>query len=262
MDEAGLSARLDIATTLAREGGRCALDFFRGDRLHVRMKGRYDPVTAADLAVDELIQAGIRNTFARDGILSEETGGSGADIMWVIDPIDGTQNFSRGIARFAVSIAVCENGRPVCGVVYDPAADELFSTRVGGGAFLNGAAIRASATTAPQEALVEAGYSAKFGYKPYHAMTGRLHEAGFGVRQGGSAALGLAEVACGRIDGYCEIHLESWDVAAASLLVSEAGGVVSDFFASDGLRRGGPIIAAAGNLWEQLSVAAELPERS
>ena len=259
MNGTELEARLAVATALAQEGGRCALDFFRGSGLDVRLKGRNDPVTATDLAVDRLIQAGIREAFARDGILSEETGGNDADIMWVIDPIDGTQNFSRGIARFAVSIAVCENGRPVCGVVYDPVADELFCARAGGGAFLNGSAIAASAAAGPQEALVEAGYSAKFGWEPYHAMTGRLLAAGFDVRQAGSAALGLAEVACGRIDGYCEGHLESWDVAAAGLLVSEAGGIVSDFFAGDGMRRGGPIVASASGLWNDLSAASALP---
>ncbi len=258
MDTADLEARLDIAAALAREAGRCALGFFRGDGLRIRLKGRDDPVTAADLAADDLIRAGIRRAFARDGILSEETGGNDADIMWVVDPIDGTHNFSRGIARFAVSIAVCENGRPVCGVVYDPAADELFSARVGGGAFLNGRAIAASAAAAPTETLVEAGYSAKFGWQAYHAMTGRLLEAGFGVRQAGSAALGLAEVACGRIDGYCEERLESWDVAAASLLVSEAGGGVNDFFAGDGLRRGGPIVAGAAGIWNELAAASAL----
>jgi len=262
MDSAELGARLELATTLARQGGQCARTFFRDDRLDIRLKGPSDPVTAADLAVDRLIRAGIRKTFARDGILSEETGGDTADILWVIDPIDGTQNFSRGIARFAVSIAVCEAGKPVCGVVYDPIAEELFCARLGGGAFLNDVAVRTSAATTPQDALVEAGYSAKFGHGSYHAMTGRLLEAGFGVRQVGSAALGLAEVACGRIDGYCESHLESWDVAAASLLVSEAGGTISDFFGGDGLHRGGPIVAAASGLWERLSAAAELPRQA
>ncbi|HTN98556.1 MAG TPA: inositol monophosphatase family protein [Nordella sp.] len=253
-----LAARLDLAVELAREGGRCARTFFRGDRLDTRFKGRGDPVTAADLAVDELIQTGIRRFFPDDGILSEETGGTVAEILWVIDPIDGTQNFSRGIARFAVSIAVCAAGRPLCGVVYDPVADELFSAHRHGGAFLNGAKIDASSTRAPEGALIEAGYSTKFGWEPYHEMTGRLHAAGFGVRQAGSAALGLAEVAAGRIDGYCEAHLESWDVAAAGLIVAEAGGGVSDFFAGDGLTAGGPIIAAARGIWERLVAATAI----
>lgn len=258
MEETELTARLDLAMALAREGGQCARTFFRGHRLDTRMKGPSDPVTAADLAVDELIQAGIRRSFPHDGILSEETGGRAADIVWVVDPIDGTQNFARGIARFAVSIAVCENGRPVCGAVYDPLADELFSARSQGGAFLNCVQISTSSTRVPAGALVEAGYSAKFGWEQYHGLTARLLTAGFGVRQVGSAALGLVEVACGRIDGYCETHLESWDVAAAALIVAEAGGLVSDFFAGDGLWSGGPIVAAADGIWDRLVAAAAI----
>ena len=256
MNETELAARFDLAMVLAREGGQCARAFFRSGDFDIKMKGPGDPVTTADLAVDDLIQTRIRHSFPHDGILSEETGGSGTGILWVIDPIDGTQNFSRGIARFAVSVAVCENGRPVCGAIYDPMADELFSARSGRGAFLNGVEIHASSTGEPAHALVEAGYSAKHGWEHYNAMTSRLLDAGFGVRQVGSAALGLAEVACGRIDGYCERHLASWDVAAAVLIVSEAGGVVSDFFAGDGLRSGGPVIAAASRIWDRLLATA------
>lgn len=262
MDFANIGARLELAMHLARESGRCALDFFRGNDLQTRMKGESDPVTAADLAADDLIRSGIRRVFAKDGILSEESGATDADVMWVVDPIDGTHNFSRGIGRFAVSIAVCEGGRPACGVIYDPVADELFSARAGGGAFLNGRAIRTSAAGVPTGTLIEVGYSAKFGWRSYHAITGRLLEAGFGIRQVGSAALGLAEVACGRIDGYCEERLESWDVAAASLLVTEAGGRVNDFFANDGMRRGGPIVASASGLWDELTSASALPVTS
>ena len=137
-------------------------------------------------------------------------------------------------------------------------ADELFYARSGGSAFLNGTKINVSSVRTPDEALVEAGYSAKFGWERYHAMTGRLLAAGFGVRQVGSATLGLVEVACGRIDGYCETHLESWDVAAAALIVAEAGGSVSDFFSGDGLRKGGPIIAAGSGIWERFVAAAAI----
>lgn len=259
MHDTELTARLDLAAVLARDGGHCARKFFRSGDFDVRLKGPGDPVTTADLAVDALIQEGIRRSYPQDGILSEESGGGGADILWVIDPIDGTQNFSRGIARFAISVAICENGRPVGGVVYDPMADELFLARKGGGAFLNGGKIRASSLQEPAQALIEAGYSSKHSWQDYHAMTGRLLDAGFGVRQVGSAALGLVEVACGRIDGYCEMHLESWDVAAAALIVAEAGGVASDFFAGDGMRTGGPIVAAADGLWDALQTTAAVP---
>jgi myo-inositol-1(or 4)-monophosphatase len=259
MHDTELRARLDLAAALARDGGQCARKFFRSGDFDVRLKGPGDPVTTADLAVDALVQDGIRRSYPQDRILSEESGGGGGGILWVIDPIDGTQNFSRGIARFAVSIAICENGRPVGGAVYDPMADELFLARKGGGAFLNGAKIQTSSLHEPSQALIEAGYSAKHPWQDYHAMTSRLLAAGFGVRQVGSAALGLVEVACGRIDGYCEMHLESWDVAAAALIVAEAGGVVSDFFANDGLRSGGPIVAAADGLWDQLLTTAAVP---
>ena len=258
MKETELVARLDMATAVAREGGDCARAFFNSGHFDIRPKGEGDLVTAADLAVDDLVQARIRKAFPNDAILSEETGGEAAQVLWVIDPIDGTQNFSRGIARFAVSIAVCENGRPVCGAIYDPMADELFSARSRGGAQLNGVTITARSAHAAGEVLVEAGYSAKSGWGSYHALTGRLFVAGYGVRQAGSAALGLAEVACGRIDGYCEAHLAAWDVAAAALIVAEARGRVRDFFAADGLRKGGPIVAAQSGIWERLVAVAAL----
>lgn len=250
--------RLDLAMALARGGGQCARDYFRGSHLDVSPKGAKDIVTAADHAVDKLIAAGIRRSFPDDGILSEEAGGSVSDILWVVDPIDGTENFARGLARFAISIAVCEKGRPVMGVVYDPMADELFSACRGQGAFLNGEPIRAAMARKADGALIEAGYSAKYGAASYHAMTGRLFQAGFDIRQAGSAALGLVEVAAGRIDGYVEMHLESWDVAAASLIITEAQGGINDFFASDGLSKGGPVVAAADGLWDSLAAAASL----
>ncbi|CAH1694779.1 Inositol-1-monophosphatase [Hyphomicrobiales bacterium] len=259
MNETELCARLALAKVLAKEGGRRARELFRSGNFDVAFKGPGDPLTTADLAVDAFILDGIRRSFPQDGILSEESGGAEADVLWVIDPIDGTQNFSRGIARFAVSIAICENGQPIGGAIYDPMADELFFARRGGGAFLHDRAIRTSLICDPTCALIEAGYSAKHPWEAYHGLTGRLLSAGFGVRQVGSAALGLAEVACGRIDGYCEMHLESWDVAAAALIVAEAGGIVSNFFAGD-LRMGGPIVAAARGLWEPLIAASAIAD--
>lgn len=257
MIEKDIERRFVFAADLAREAGRCAVRYFRDRSLAVTMKGQNDPVTAADLETDQLIARRIAGQFPEDRILSEESGGNPADRLWIVDPIDGTLNFARGISRFAVSIAFFWNGTVVLGAIYDPIADEMFTARRGGGAFLNGSPIRASAISEPKSALVEAGYSLKRPLADYHALVGRLLEAGYNVRQVGSAALGLAEVACGRIDGYCELHLASWDVAAGLVLVEEAGGRTSDFFTDTGLTDGNFLVAAAPALQAHLHEVAE-----
>ncbi|MCO5066338.1 MAG: inositol monophosphatase [Rhizobiaceae bacterium] len=256
MRDSEIDLRFEFARSLAKSAGELARTYFRDPVLGQRYKALADLVTDADLAVDGHISRAIAQSFPTDAILSEEAGGDDADTLWIVDPIDGTQNFARGIARFAISIALCLKGRPIFGVVYDPIAAELFYSRTGGGAFLNGKRISTSQTLKVEEALVEAGYSAKFGWRTYHAMTGFLLEEGFGVRQSGSAVLGLCEVACGRIDGYCELHLESWDVAAAAVILEEAGGRIIDFLAPDWVKHGGPIVAATEGIWDRLRYAA------
>lgn len=229
LNEIDLTRRFDFAVALARQAGAVAMQHFRGGNLQAVEKGPQDLVTIADHEVDSLIRHSIAEHYPDDGILTEESGGMIAESTWVIDPIDGTGNFARGIASFAISIAFCVDGIARIGIVYDPVADEMFTARRGHGAFCNGAPIHVSATQDIRRAGVEAGYSRKAPLADYLALLDRLLDAGCEFMQFGSAARGLAQVASGRIDAYVEAHLFAWDVLAGLLLVEEAGGCTTGF---------------------------------
>lgn len=254
-----IARRHELAQQVAREAGAIARRYFRsGEALRVSEKGVHDLVTQADLEVDRFLIERLSNVFPEDGILTEESGGAATHRLWVIDPIDGTQNFARGIAHFAISIAFHADGRTESGVVYDPIADEMFSARRGFGAFLNGSRLHVRNPAGPHEAVVDAGYSLKRPTRDYTGLVDRLLEAGYGFVQGGSAAIGLAQVACGRTDAYCELFLNSWDVLAGLLLVEEAGGWTSDFTGNGGLEHGNPVLACAPLLRGPLSALARI----
>jgi myo-inositol-1(or 4)-monophosphatase len=174
----------------------------------------------------------------------------------VIDPIDGTANFARGIAHFCVSIAFVRDGRPLVGAIYAPMSDEMFAARRGGGTTLNGRAMRVSAVTDIRQATVEVGWSPRRPTDDYIALLSHVMATGAGSRRGGSGALGLAYVAAGRSDGYCELHMQPWDVLAGLVMVEEAGGWAADFLAGDGLTEGNPVLACTPGLAEGLAQAS------
>lgn len=251
-----LARRFAFALSMAREAGRLAMSYFRSCDLSISQKGPRDLVTAADHAVDALIRAKIGESFPDDGILTEETAGAVSGTTWVIDPIDGTGNFARGIACFAISIAVCVDGVTQIGVVFDPAADEMFAARRGRGAFCNGAPLKVSNTNLLAEATVDAGYSRKAPLPDYLALLARLLDAGCDFVQFGSAARGLAHVAAGRVDGFIEAHLFAWDVLAGLLLVEEAGGYNADFPLTGNWQSGQPVLACTPGLSAALTEVA------
>jgi myo-inositol-1(or 4)-monophosphatase len=251
-----LARRFAFALSTAREAGRLAMRYFRSRDLGISQKGPRDLVTAADHAVDALIRAKIAESFPDDGILTEETAGAISGTTWVIDPIDGTGNFARGIACFAISIAVCIDGVAQIGVVFDPAADEMFAARRGRGAFCNGVPIKVSNVTRPLEATIDAGYSRKAPLPNYVALLARLLDYGCDFVQFGSAARGLAHVAAGRVDGFIEAHLFAWDVLAGLLLVEEAGGYSADFPLTGNWQSGQPVLACSSGLSAALTEIA------
>jgi myo-inositol-1(or 4)-monophosphatase len=215
----------------ARAAGALLLRYFR-ERVKIEYKGDADLVTVADREAEKLIVGRIRAAFPKHDILGEEgtRQETGSAFRWYVDPLDGTTNFAHGFPVFCVSIALEYEGRRVAGVLYDPTRDELFAAEQGGGAKLNGEPIHVSATAKLNEALVATGFpSHKRHQNPnihfYHQITLRTH----GVRRAGSAALDLAAVASGRVDGFWEFNLNPWDTAAGVLLVEEAGGQVTDF---------------------------------
>ncbi|MCC6470155.1 MAG: inositol monophosphatase [Alphaproteobacteria bacterium] len=248
-----IARRMATATALARECAALALEHRRDPaRMNVQAKGRRDFVTAADLAVERLIRERISREFPGDGFLGEEGGGASAPLLWVVDPIDGTNNFARGLPSFAVSIAFCVDGRPVVGAIAEPVTGAIYTARKGGGSFRDEAPIRVSDVGALDQAMIEYGYAERRPVADNLDLARRLLDAGCDVRQVGSAALGLARVAEGCLDAYCELHLNSWDVLAGMLLVEEAGGRFSDFLAGDGMTRGNSVLAATPGLVDDL----------
>ena len=227
-----LNGLLDIATEAARSAGQILRQRY-GKPHDITKKGAVNLVTEADLAAEQAILSLLREKTPDIAIMAEEQADSHsldqARAMWVVDPLDGTTNFAHGFPFFAVSIALLQQGQPLVGVVYAPMLEELFSAQRGGGARLNASPISVTNTTAPIEALVATGF-------PYErktrlpALMQDLHKVlnhVQDVRRGGSAAIDLAYVACGRLDAYYEVQLNPWDTAAGWLLVTEAGGTVS-----------------------------------
>jgi myo-inositol-1(or 4)-monophosphatase len=251
-----LSARHGAAEAAARDAGRLASRYLaEPGTLAVALKGPQDIVTAADRAVEEMIVRSLRSSFRTDAFIGEEAGGTAADDCWVIDPIDGTANFARALPHWCVSIAFVASARTEIGVIYDANADLLYSARRGEGARRNGMPIRVSTTTDPVRATIDIGYSRRTQIDDFASIQAHLLRLGVNVTQSGSAALGLARVADGRLDGYAERHLYAWDALAGLLLVEEAGGRVNAFLEADALTAGNVTVAATPALYEAFADA-------
>jgi myo-inositol-1(or 4)-monophosphatase len=215
--------------------GSAALTYFRNE-LHITSKdvrpGSIDIVTDADRASEEIVLAAIGREFPGHDILTEETEieSTGSRWLWLVDPLDGTVNFAHGYPFFCVSVALAEQGKLIAGMVYDPLRQETFSAFRGGGAFLNGRSIRVSQAEQLNRSVVATGFPYDRAFSPennvaeFSTIVTRVQ----GLRRGGSAALDLSYVACGRLDGFWELKLKPWDMAAGMLLVEEACGKVSD----------------------------------
>lgn len=256
MDASALDRRLQLATRTARAAGRFAHRLFLDrDTLEIEHKGPQDVVSRADREAETLIRRAITAAFPRDGILGEEEGGeaTGDGPIWVIDPIDGTACFLSGIPVWCVSIALIEAGEILLGVIYDPNVEELFVAAKGRGARLNGRPIRVSDAASLGHGTVGVGWSTRVPAASAVAVVDRLLAAGGIFQRNGSGALMLAYVAAGRLLGYLEPHINSWDCLAGILLVEEAGGVTNDFLSGDALHTGNPILATTPALHEELA---------
>jgi myo-inositol-1(or 4)-monophosphatase len=223
-------SELRVAESLARSAGRRMRRQRRGG-FDVQMKGHNDPVTDIDVRTEEFLTAELSEAFPDDGIIGEELEETAetSGRRWFIDPIDGTLNFSRGIPMYCVSIALQEGDDSVVGVIYDPNRDELFSARKNGGAYLNGEPMAVSDVDALEESLLVTGFPRSLENVEVDNLMNfaELTRASRGVRRLGSAALDLAYVAAGRLDGFWEYYLSPWDCAAGYLMVAEAGGNVT-----------------------------------
>jgi len=229
------------------------------DRVGFRTKAAADYVTDVDIAAEKEILYHLGKTYPDHQFQCEESGLSGneaSEYLWVIDPLDGTSNFLRGIPHFAISIACLHRGKIEHAVVYDPVRQEEFIASRGRGAQLNGHRIRVGDRTDPKEALFGTGIPF-MGHCDEHlgwytetltAVTSRS----MGVRRAGAAALDLAYVAAGRLDGFWEMGLNRWDIAAGALLVREAGGLITDLSGGDNWFESGNVVCGHSKLMRQL----------
>ncbi|HET6565623.1 MAG TPA: inositol monophosphatase family protein [Xanthomonadales bacterium] len=239
---------VNVAISAAQAAGEIMRRHFQKvESIPVTRKARHDYVSEVDHACEAEIVREIKRYFPDHAFLCEESGEAGSgDIVWVIDPLDGTSNYLHGLPHFAVSIAQQVKGRSEHAVVYDPMRDELFTASRGGGAYLNNRRIRVS----PRIELDGAIFATAFPFRQRNKMQafGRVFQAVFekveDFRRAGTASLDLAYVAAGRMDGYFEIGLKPWDVAAGALIVREAGGVVVDFNGTDDVENSATLIAA------------------
>jgi myo-inositol-1(or 4)-monophosphatase len=260
-----LQHRLMVACAVAREAGMLQKRrFLDRDAMIYKFKGPQDYLTATDGEVEKLIRERLLGAFPDDTVLGEEDGGKVSDATWVVDPIDGTSNFARGIAHFCVSIAFVDKGEAAIGVIYQPMLDELFASARGHGATLNGEPIHVSKADKLERSLVEVGRAARQPQAGYLAMLDKVMATGAGIRGAGSGALAVANVACGRVDGCYETHMYAWDCLAGLVMVKEAGGRINDFLADEGLTKGNVIFAAAPGIAEEFAavVGVDLPAES
>jgi myo-inositol-1(or 4)-monophosphatase len=266
MKDQDVTIRVLAAEAVARQAGKVARRYY-DDRINlaVESKGVQDLVSIADRAVEDLIVGTLGGAFPGDTFLGEEGGATSegnltGDRLWVIDPIDGTANFLRGIPHWAVSIAYMVAGEVEIGVAYDPMTDELYSARRGGGATCDGTPIRVSDCTQLDKAMVGIGFS----YRRPPALHGEAVEKALSAhceyRRTGGGTLGMTLVADGRLEGYWEPHINAWDVLAGYLILREAGGWTNDFLADDGLAKGNPIVACAPGIKDALIDLIGVPD--
>ena len=249
---------LNIAVRSARAAGNVIVRAFeQDDKIEVELKGTNDFVTNIDILAEQTIVDSIQKSYPSHSIIGEECGlieGTDPDFQWIIDPIDGTTNFVKGIPHFAVSIALKVKGKLDQAVIYDPIRGELFTASRGKGAQLNGFRIRVKQSKELTGAILATGFpfKQKQHMNAYLDMFKALFLKTADMRRAGSAALDLAYVAAGRVDGFFEIGLKPWDTAAGELLVIEAGGLVTDFTGGHNHANSGNIVASSSRLLKEI----------
>jgi len=247
---------LNTAVKAARRAGGIINRASRNlDVIAVKEKAANDFVTEVDREAEQAIIRTLLEAYPKHSILAEESGASGtSEYQWIIDPLDGTTNFLHGFPQYAVSIALAQRGTVTQAVVYDPTRNDLYTATKGGGAFLNDTRIRVSKRTSLKSALITTGfpYRQLEHMDAYFGMMRDIIKNTAGLRRPGSASLDLASVAAGRFDGFWELGLSRWDIAAGALLITEAGGMVGDLEGNDGYLDSGNIVAGNPKVFAQL----------
>jgi myo-inositol-1(or 4)-monophosphatase len=251
-----LDRRYAFGAALIDEAAALARRYYESqESLTVRSKGTQDVVSEADTEVEKLIRGAVEKRFPKDAFFGEEFGHNdveGAEAIWIVDPIDGTQPFLSELSSWCVSIGFAWQGRLEMGFLAAPARDEIFLGRSGHGATLNGRPIHVSSSTSLDDGLLSIGMSPRIGPEEIVPIVDALLRQGVVYYREGSGALSLAYVAAGRLIGYIESHLNSWDGAAGVAIVEAAGGVVNEFLTPESLFKGAPIIATNEALYPAL----------
>ena len=252
------SALLNVMIAAARKTGRVLKrDFGEVEKLQVSLKGPANFVSSADRRAEETLYAELSKARPGYGFLGEEGGsreGTDKSHRWIVDPLDGTTNFLHGIPQFAISIALEREGTMVAGLIYNPAIEEMFVAERGKGAFMNEHRIRVANRRRLSDAVLACGlpHYGRPGFSVAHQETGAVQQQVAGLRRFGAAALDLAWVAAGRIDGYWERNIKPWDMGAGLILVREAGGYVADCEGGSDMFAKGAIVAGNETILKEL----------
>jgi myo-inositol-1(or 4)-monophosphatase len=245
---------LETSVEIAREAGALLSKYFER-RVTFELKGEHDLVTEADRASEQLVIERLSAHFPSHSIVAEEGGGhtGSSEYCWYVDPLDGTTNFAHGFPMYNITMALEQSGELIAGVIFDPEHNEMFTAERGSGAYLNNRRIRVSKVNRLENTLVATGFPSKKRHENvnihfYYQLAMLTH----GVRRAGSAALDLAYVASGRLDGFWEFGLNSWDMAAGILLIAEAGGKCSDMKGGPVSLRGPHLLADNGLVHQQI----------
>ncbi len=247
---------LPVAVRAAKSAGKLLRAHYgKLSQSQIATKSKNDFVTVLDKRSEKIVISTVKKSFPSHGFYAEESGReAGSEYVWVIDPLDGTSNYIHHFPMFAVSIGVAKGDTIVAAVVYDPIHDELFTAEKGRGAFLNGKRIRVSGTRRLADAFMATGipFRARERFDQYVTSFKTISMASAGMRRGGSAALDLAYVACGRFDGFWELDLSPWDIAAGALLIEEAGGKIADMWGKNRYLATGDIMGSNPHIYKEL----------
>ena len=252
------SANMNVLVKAVRKASKIIIrDFGEIEKLQVSLKGPGDFVTASDIKVEKILIDELQKARPDYSILSEEIGEikKESSFKWIIDPIDGTSNFLHGVPHFAISIGLESKNEIICGIIYDPIKDEMFTAEKGKGAYLNNQRIRVAARSKLKDCMIFSGgpkFNSKYRditFKEYHEMSSKID---IPIRKLGSGSLDMAYVAAGRCDGFYSRELNYWDIAAGVILVKEAGGFIKDFSGSDKFVENETLLAANSKITEEM----------
>jgi len=252
------SANMNVLIKAVRKAAKVIIrDFGEIEKLQVSLKGPGDFVTASDKKVEKILIDELQKARPDYSILSEEIGEIKKDskFRWIIDPIDGTANFLHGIPHFAISIGLENNDEIICGIIYDPIKDEMFTAEKGSGAYLNNQRIRVSSRSKLRDCIIFSGgpkFNSKYKditFKEYNVMSSKIDVP---IRKLGSGSLDMAYVAAGRCDGFYSRELNYWDIAAGLILIKEAGGFIKDFNGTDKFVENETLLAANSKIIDEI----------